>query len=108
MKFSIQSVDVNNSWCKNTDLKIVELYPILKDKLTTVNIANDSEKGYHSVDVIEVESLEELMQLINKFNCDIIVGKHIVREYVQYDIKGRITIYDDYIEDKWRVRKYED
>lgn len=39
MKFPIQSVDVNNSWWKNPDLKIVELYPILKDKLTTINIA---------------------------------------------------------------------
>lgn len=107
MKFLIQSVYVTNSWCKNPDLKMVELYPILKDKLATINIANDSEKGYHSINVVEVESLEELMQLIDKFNCDVIVGKSIVEEYAQYDITGKIIIYDDYIEDKWRVRKYE-
>lgn len=108
MKFLIQSVYVTNSWCKNPDLKMVELYPILKDKLTTINIANDSEKGYHSVNVVEVESLEELMQLIEKIDCNIIVDKPILDEYNQHGIKGRITIYDDYIEDKWRVRKYED
>lgn len=39
MKFSIQSVDVNNSWWKNPDLEIVDLYPILKDKFTTTNIS---------------------------------------------------------------------
>lgn len=108
MKFSIQSVDVNDSWWKNPDLEIVDLYPFLKDKLTTINIANNSEKGYHSVNVIEVKNLEELMQLIDKFNCSIIVGKSIIREYAQYEIKGTITIYDNYIEDIWRVRKYED
>lgn len=98
MKFSIQSADINNSWYKNPDLKIVELYPILKDKLTTINIADDSEKGYYSVNVIEVENLEELMQLIEKFDCDIIVGKPILGEYAQYGIKGELTIYDDYVE----------
>ena len=98
MKFSIQSADINNNWYKNPDLKIVELYPILKDKLTTINIADDSEKGYYSVNVIEVENLEELMQLIEKIDCDIIVGKPNMNEYTQYDIKGDLTIYDDYLE----------
>lgn len=98
MKFSIQSADINNSWYKNPDLKIVELYPILKDKLTTINIADDSEKGYYSVNVIEVENLEELMQLIEKFDCDIIVDKPILNDYAKYDIKGEVTIYDDYVE----------
>ena len=60
MKFSIKSQEVNNNWYHKPDLKIVDLYPILKDKLTTVNIANDSKKGYYSVNVIEVENLEEL------------------------------------------------
>ena len=98
MKFSIKSQEVNNNWYHKPDLKIVDLYPILKDKLTTVNIANDSKKGYYSVNVIEVENLEELMQLIDKFNCDVIVGKPILDEYNQHGIKGRITIYDDYME----------
>ena len=89
MKFSIQSADVNNSWYKNPDLKIVELYPILKDKITTINIADDSEKGYYSVNV---------MQLIVKIDCDIIVGKPILNDYAKYDIKGELTIYDDYME----------
>lgn len=98
MKFSIQSVDVNNSWWKNPDLEIVDLHPILKDKLTTINIANDGEKGYHSVNVIEVNNLEELMQLIDEFNCSIIVDTSIIKEYAQYEIKGTITIYDSHIE----------
>lgn len=98
MKFSIHSQEVNNNWYHKPDLKIVDLYPILKDKLTTINIANDSEKGYYSVNVIEVENLEELMQLIEKIDCDIIVGKSSIEEYTQYEIKGRITIYDDYME----------
>lgn len=38
------------------------------------------------------------MQLIEKFDCDIIVGKPILREYAQYGIKGKLTIYDDYVE----------
>nr|DAQ48537.1 MAG TPA: hypothetical protein [Caudoviricetes sp.]DAT07323.1 MAG TPA: hypothetical protein [Caudoviricetes sp.] len=33
MKFSIQSVDVNNSWWKNPDLEIVDLYQFLKTNL---------------------------------------------------------------------------
>lgn len=98
MKFSIKSQEVNNNWYHKPDLKIVDLYPILKDKLTTVNIANDSKKGYYSVNVIEVENLEELMQLIEKIDCNIIVDKPILDEYNQHGIKGRITIYDDYME----------
>lgn len=98
MKFSIQSVDVNNSWWRNPDLEIVDLYPILKDKLTTINIANDGEKGYYSVNVIEVNNLEELMQLIDEFNCSIIVDTSSIKEYAQYEIKGTITIYDNHIE----------
>ena len=98
MKFSIKSQEVNNNWYHKPDLKIVDLYPILKDKLTTVNIANDSKKGYYSVNVIEVENLEELMQLIEKIDCNIIVDKPILDEYNQHGIKGRITIYDDYVE----------
>lgn len=38
------------------------------------------------------------MQLIEKIDCDIIVGKSSIEEYTQYEIKGKITIYDDYIE----------
>lgn len=98
MKFSIKSQEVNNNWYHKPDLKIVDLYPILKDKLTTVNIVNDSKKGYYSVNVIEVENLEELMQLIEKIDCNIIVDKPILDEYNQHGIKGRITIYDDYME----------
>lgn len=98
MKFSIKSQEVNNNWYHKPDLKIVDLYPILKDKLTTVNIANDSKKGYYSVNVIEVENLEELMQLIEKIDCNIIVDKPILDEYNQHGIKRRITIYDDYME----------
>ena len=98
MKFSIKSQEVNNNWYHKPDLKIVDLYPILKDKLTTVNIANDSKKGYYSVNVIEVENLEELMQLIEKIDCNIIVDKPSLDEYNQHGIKGRITIYDDYME----------
>lgn len=98
MKFSIKSQEVNNNWYHKPDLKIVDLYPILKDKLTTVNIANDSKKGYYSVNVIEVENLEELMQLIEKIDCNIIVDKPILDEYNQHGIKGKITIYDDYME----------
>ena len=98
MKFSIKSQEVNNNWYHKPDLKIVDLYPILKDKLTTVNIANDSKKGYYSVNVIEVENLEGLMQLIEKIDCNIIVDKPILDEYNQHGIKGKITIYDDYME----------
>ena len=98
MKFSIKSQEVNNNWYHKPDLKIVDLYPTLKDKLTTVNIANDSKKGYYSVNVIEVENLEELMQLIEKIDCNIIVDKPILDEYNQHGIKGKITIYDDYME----------
>lgn len=98
MKFSIKSQEVNNNWYHKPDLKIVDLYPILKDKLTTVNVVNDSKKGYYSVNVIEVENLEELMQLIEKIDCNIIVDKPILDEYNQHGIKGKITIYDDYME----------
>lgn len=98
MKFLIKSQEVNNNWYHKPDLKIVDLYPILKDKLTTINIANDGEKGYYSVNVIEVNNLEELMQLIDEFNCSIIVDTSIIKEYAQYEIKGTITIYDNYIE----------
>ena len=98
MKFSIKSQEVNNNWYHKPDLKIVDLYPILKDKLTTVNIANDSKRGYYSVNVIEVENLEGLMQLIEKIDCNIIVDKPILDEYNQHGIKGKITIYDDYME----------
>ena len=98
MKFSIKSQEVNNNWYHKPDLKIVDLYPILKDKLTTVNIANDSKKGYYSVNVIEVENLEELMQLIEKIDCSVVVDKPILDEYNQHGIKGKITIYDDYME----------
>ena len=98
MKFSIHSQEVDNGWYDNPDFKIVDLYPILKDKLTTINIANDSKKGYYSVNVIEVNNLEELMQLIEKIDCNIIVDKPILDEYNQHGIKGKITIYDDYME----------
>ena len=98
MKFSIHSQEVDNGWYDNPDFKIVDLYPTLKDKLTTINIANDSKKGYYSVNVIEVNNLEELMQLIGKLDCNINVDKPILDEYNQHGIKGRITIYDDYME----------
>ena len=95
MKFSIKSQEVNNNWYHKPDLKIVDLYPFLKDKLTTINIANDDEKGYYSVNVIEVSNLEELMQLFDEFNCNIVVDTSIMEEYAQYDIKGTITLYDE-------------
>ena len=98
MKFSIHSQEVDNGWYDNPDFKIVDLYPILKDKLTIMNIANDSEKGYYSDNVIEVNNLEELMQLIGKLDCSVVVDKPILDEYNQHGIKGKITIYDDYME----------
>lgn len=39
------------------------------------------------------------MQLIDEFNCSIIVDASIIGKYAQYEIKGTITVYDNYIED---------
>lgn len=107
MKFAIQSQEVNNNWYHKPDLKISDVYPFIKDKLTTINIARD-DKGYslksitgYNVNVIEVDSLEDLMQLIEKLDCSVVVDKYSNKsvEFNQYDIKGKIIVYDDYLED---------
>ena len=104
MKFQIDSVQAcNHAWrVEDRFEEMLKLYPYLKDKITELPDDN------RNIITIEINSLEELMQLIDKFNCDVIVGKSVVEEYAQYNITGKIIIYDDYIEDKWRVRKYED
>lgn len=107
MKFTIQSQEVNNNWYHKPDLKISDIYSFLNDKITSIHIAVDN-KGYslktitgYTIDVIEVNNLEELMQLIDTFDCSVVVDRYSEKsvEYNQYDIKGKIVIYDDYLED---------
>ena len=97
MKFSIYSQEVNNNWYHKPDLAISDAYPFLKDKITSIRITKD-DKGY-TINTVEIKSLEDLMQLIEKLDCSVVVEKYSDKsvEFNQYDIKGKIIIYDDYL-----------
>lgn len=99
MKFTIKSVEVDNNWYRKPDFKVSDLYPVLKDRITSVRIDYDNTSNY-TVYVIEVKDLEELLQLIEEINCDVIVAPYSKdsSEYVQQGINGNIKIYDDYME----------
>ena len=99
MKFSIQSQEVNNNWYHKPDLKISDVYPFLKSKITATRIVKD-DKGY-TINIIELENLEDLIQLIEKLDCIVVVANYSNKsvEFNQYDIKGKIIVYDDYLED---------
>ena len=72
---------------------------MLEDKVTKL-------PGDRNAIVIEINTLEELNDLVNGCRCHVVYDA--TNEIDDDGVNGVITIYDNYIEDIWKVRKYED
>lgn len=88
MKFQIDSVKAcNNAWNRGGRFEeMLTLYPYLKDKVT---------KSSDDITTIEINTLEELNDLIEGCKCHIVYD---ATNEVDDDVNGSITIYDDYLE----------
>lgn len=88
MKFQIESVKACiQTWNKDRYDEIIKLYPYLKDKIT---------KFSNSVNTIEINTLEELNDLVDGCKCHIVYDA--TNEVDDDGVNGSITIYDDYME----------
>ena len=89
MKFQIESVKACiQAWNKEDRYdEIIKLYPYLKDKIT---------KFSDSVNTIEINTLEELNDLVDGCKCHIVYDA--TNEVDDDGVNGSITIYDDYME----------
>jgi cystathionine beta-lyase family protein involved in aluminum resistance len=61
-----------------------------------INDSKENSEGYRNIYSIEVESIDKLMKLINKFNEKIIVSE--TNWFFVDDKRPTITIYDDLVE----------
>ena len=88
MKFQIESVKACiQAWNKDRYDEIIKLYPYLKDKIT---------KFSNSVNTIEINTLEELNDLVDGCKCHVVYDA--TNEVDDDGVNGSITIYDDYME----------
>lgn len=93
MKFEIQSQKVNNDyWVRSFPFQeVIDLYPFLKDKTTTIYIDEEETIG-----VIEINTLEELNDLVNSVEGNIVY--QLYNKLDKHGLNGIITIYDSYID----------
>lgn len=86
MKCKIGSVRYWNAY------QIMEHYPVLKD----MNIEFHQSGGYYQSTeiIINVNSLDELDEVIGCCNSGIIISKNTDKDYIDWNV----TIYDDYME----------
>ena len=91
MKFQIESVQAcNHAWNREDRFEeMLTLYPYLKDKIT--KIPDDI-----NVIVIEINTLEELNDLVEGCKCHIVYDA--TNDLDDDGVNGSITIYDDYME----------
>lgn len=92
MKFELKSAELDNP--DRHDTEIVELYPILKDKVTIKHLNNGLD-----IVIIEIKTIEELVNLSKSIDNTSIMfipfGNHLCKSR---GIDGELLIYDDYIE----------
>lgn len=91
MKFELKSAELDNP--DRQDTEIVDLYPILKDKVTIKHLGD-------GIDVvnIEIKTIEELVNLSRSIDTSIMVipfSSHLCKSR---GVDGELLIYDDYIE----------
>lgn len=92
MKFELKSAKLDNP--DRHDTEIVDLYPILKDKVTIKHLSD-------GIDVvnIEIKTIEELVNLSKSIdNASIMFipfDNHLCKSR---GVDGELLIYDDYIE----------
>ena len=93
MKFQIESVQASNHVWRVEDRfeEMLKLYPYLKGKITELP------DGNRNIITIEINSLEELNDLVEGCKCHIVYD---ATNDVDDDdgLNGVITIYDDYME----------
>lgn len=92
MKFELKSAELDNP--DRHDTEILELYPILKDKVIIKNISNEL-----NIVTIELKTLEELADLsksIDNTSIMFIPFSHHLQQ--SRGVDGELLIYDDYIE----------
>ena len=89
MKFQIESVQACNHVWRVEDRfeEMLKLYPYLEDKIT---------KFSNSVNTIEINTLEELNDLVDGCKCHIVYDA--TNDVDDDGLNGVITIYDDYME----------
>ena len=89
MKFQIESVQAcNRAWnIEDRFDETIKLYPYLENKVT---------KFSDDTIVIEINTLEELNDLVNGCKCHVVYDA--TNEVDDNGLNGIITIYDDYME----------
>lgn len=89
MKFDISSVKAcNHAWNMEDRFdEIISLYPYLKDKVI---------KSSNNITTIEINTLEELNNLIEGCKCHIVYD--VTNDLDDNGVGGSITLYDDYLE----------
>lgn len=89
MKFQIESVQAcNHAWNGEDRFdEMLTLYPYLKGKIT---------KSSDNVFTIEINTLEELNNLIEGCKCHVVYDA--TNDLDDDGVNGNITIYDDYME----------
>lgn len=91
MKFELKSAELDNP--DRQDTEIVDLYPILKDKVVIKSIGD----GLNIV-IIEIKTIEELVNLSRNIDTSIMFipfGSHLCKSR---GVDEELLLYDDYIE----------
>lgn len=91
MKFELKSAELDNP--DRQDTEIVDLYPILKDKVTIKHL----DDGIDVVN-IEIKTIEELVNLSRNIDTSIMLIPFSNYLCKTRGVDGELLIYDDYIE----------